>query len=129
VLTQPALPAAEALTHGEQVRYEGGENRDCLGFWLDPKDWVEWPFKVTRPGKYGVSAQIAALGGGSLVVRLGDQKLTARAPVTGDYGKFENVQLGTLNLPDVGKTSLSVRAVTEGWQPLNLRSLTLTPMP
>jgi len=45
------LPAAEAVPHGTQLRYEGGSNRDCIGFWLDPGEWLEWQFKATRPGK------------------------------------------------------------------------------
>jgi alpha-L-fucosidase len=35
------LPAEEAITHGGQIKFEGGSNRDCIGFWLNPSDWVE----------------------------------------------------------------------------------------
>jgi hypothetical protein len=123
------LPASEAQPHGEQIRYESGDNRDCIGFWTDPKDWVEWKFKITRPGRYRVSAQIAALGTGSFVVTFGGQKLEGTAPNTLDYGKFEQVQLGTLELVNRGMASLSVKAVADGWQPLNLRSINLTAVP
>jgi hypothetical protein len=62
-------------------------------------------------------------------VELGGQKLEAKAPATGDYGKFEKVELGTLELANPGKVSLTVKAVSDGWQPLNLRSLKLTAAP
>src|SRR5262249_11751676 len=82
------LPATEAITHGEQIRYEGGSNRDCIGFWTDPKDWVEWQFKVSRTGKFTVTAEIAALGSGSFTVSVGENRLQAKAPTTSDYGRF-----------------------------------------
>lgn len=91
VLSQAAdgsmtLPAEEAITHGGQIKFEGGANRDCIGFWLNPNDWVEWPFEVTKPGKFQATAEIAAQGTGSFTVTVGDQKLEAKAPNTGDYG-------------------------------------------
>jgi alpha-L-fucosidase len=130
LLTQAAdgsikLPAAEAICHGQQVQYESGHNRDNIGFWTDPGDWVEWQFKVTRPGKFTVSAEIAALGSGSFTLIAGGQALAAKAPVTGDFGKFVPVELGALSLPAAGPVSLSVRPVKAGWQPLNLKSLVL----
>jgi hypothetical protein len=123
------LPACEATTHGHQIRFEAGSNRDCIGFWLDPGDWVEWEFAVSRAGKFKVTGEIAALGSGSFSVAVGQRKLDAKAPVTGDYGKFQKVELGTVELDRIGKTSVTVRAVREGWQPLNLKSLRLTPVP
>jgi alpha-L-fucosidase len=122
------LPATEAVTHGEQIRYEGGESRDCIGFWTDPKDWVEWQFKVARPGKFNVTADVAAVGSGSFTVDVGAQKLEAKAPATGDYGKFQKMDLGVIELTSPGNLSLAVRAVADGWQPFNLRSITLTPV-
>jgi alpha-L-fucosidase len=122
------LPASEATTHGHQIRFEAGSNRDCIGFWLDPGDWVQWEFAISKAGKFRIAADIAALGSSSFTVAVGQHKLDAKAPVTGDYGKFQKVELGVLELDAAGKTSLAVRAVREGWQPFNLRSLRLTPV-
>jgi alpha-L-fucosidase len=132
-LTQSAdgtltLAASEAITHGETIKYEGGENRDCIGFWVNPEEWVEWQFKVTRPGKVKVTAEIAAQGSGYFTLSLGAQRLEGQAPNTGDYARFQGLELGALELPGPGKVSLSVRARKEGWQPLNLRKLRLTPV-
>jgi len=131
-LTQAAegaltLPAAEAVTHGQTIQYESGENRDCIGYWTNPEEWVEWQFNVVRPGKVKLTAEIAALGSGSFTVSLGAQTLEAKAPATGDYGKFQDLELGTLELTGPAKASISVRARKEEWQPLNLRKLRLTP--
>ena len=68
-----------------------------------------------------------ALGSGSFQVVVGSRKLAAKAPTTGDYGKFTTVTLGEIEIPAAGKASLAVRAVADGWQPFNLKSLTLKP--
>jgi alpha-L-fucosidase len=121
------LLAGEAICHGQQVKFESGSNRDCIGFWTDPGDWVEWQFKMTQPGRFAVTAEIAATGSGSFEIAVGNRKLKAKAPITGDYGKFQKVELGTVEIATAGKTSLSVRAIREGWQPFNLKSLQLKP--
>ena len=121
------LPAAEAELHGGQIKYETAENRKCIGVWLDPKDWCSWQFKVAKGGKFTVSAEIAALGSGRFTLEVGNATLKAKAPVTGDYGKFETVELGTVELKAAGQTMLAVKAVADGWKPFNLRTLKLTP--
>jgi alpha-L-fucosidase len=121
------LPASDAVLHGRTIRYEGGHNRDNIGFWTDPDEWVEWDFKVIKPGKFIVTAEIAALEPSPFLVILGDQKIRCTAPVTGDWGRFEEVNLGILEIGSSGKASLSVRPVREGWRPMNLRSIKLKP--
>jgi alpha-L-fucosidase len=124
-----ALPAAEALLHGEMIQYESGRNRNNIGFWTNPDDWVEWQFHVTKPGKFNVIAEIAALGSGSFYVIVGSQQMKGTAPTTGDYGRFQTVNLGAVELTTTGKTSLAVKPIREGWQPMNLRAIRLTPSP
>ncbi len=123
-----SLPAAEAVTHGQTIRYEGGADKDCLGFWTDAGDWAQWDFTVNRPGRFKIVAEIAATGSGRFLVTLGNQRLEGKAPVTGDYTHFRKLELGTLELT-LGKASLAVRPIPEGWQPMNLRSLELVPEP
>jgi alpha-L-fucosidase len=122
------LPAGEAVCHGQQVKLESSGRKENLGYWLDPADWIDWTFKVTAPGTFEVTAEIAAQGSGSFVVAVGDRKLEARAPATGDYTKYQTVTLGQIEIPAAGKATLSVRPVAEGWKPFNLRGLTLKPV-
>lgn len=122
------LRAAEAICHGHQIRYEAGEKRDNIGFWLDPNDWVEWTFRVNKPGKFTVVAETAAEGSGSFQVISEDQTIKATAPTTGNYGHFTTIELGQINLAEAGKAALAVKAIKEGWKPFNLKSVSLKPV-
>jgi hypothetical protein len=122
------LSAAQAIRHGEQLRYETGPGRDNLGYWVNPRDWAQWNLDLVRPGRFQVRAEIAAVAASRFQVTLGDQKLETAAPNTGDYGRFEKIDLGTLELPTAGSVTLAVRPIPEGWQPMNLKSLDLVPL-
>ena len=82
---------------------------------------------MDRPGKFKVSAEIAAEASGKFEVIVGDQKIEGTAPATQDYTNFKRVNLtGTLVLT-AGSVTLGVKPVAEGWQPMNLRSVQLVP--
>jgi alpha-L-fucosidase len=121
------LPASEARTHGSDLKYETGTERDNLGFWTNPDDWADWTFEVTKPGKFDVTAEVAALEKASLEVSVGDSRTHGSAAATGDYGKFRVARLGTIEIPGTGKTTLAVRPVKDDWHPLNLKSIRLKP--
>jgi len=132
LLTQAAdgsisLPAFEAITHGTKVKYESGHRKDNVGYWLDPSDWVEWKFKVSQPGTFDISTQIAAMGPARFELVVGDKRLAAQSPKTGDYTKFQPVKLGRIELP-AGEVSLAVKPIKQGWTPINLKSLALKPV-
>jgi alpha-L-fucosidase len=123
-----ALPAADAELHGNNLRYESGNGKDNLGYWLDPSDWAEWKIKVTRPGKYAVSVDAAAQGDSNLQIGIGQQTLKVGVPNTGDYTKFKVTQVGTIDIPAAANLSIAARAVAAGWQPVNLRAVHFKPV-
>jgi alpha-L-fucosidase len=122
------LRGADAEVHGSQLQYESGNGKDNLGYWMDPGDWAEWRFEITTPGRFFISAEIAAQGSGSFTIRVGDSSLEGNAPNTGSYTKFVKVDLGAITIPSAGKTSLSIRPITRDWQPMNLKAIKLTPL-
>lgn len=98
-----------------------------IGFWLDPQDWIEWKFRVDEPGRFSALALIAAEASGHFEVHVGDEALRNTAPTTGDYGRFVAVKSGEVGIDEAGRHTLEVRAVAEGWQPMNVKSITLEP--
>lgn len=121
------LPAIEAKLHGETIRYEQGRKRDCLGSWSDPKDWAEWEFKVEKPGTFAVTVTASSRGTGRIAVAIGSSTTELTAKTTGDFGTFADIAAGTIEINRKGMVSLSLKAVKEGWQPVNVRSVRLTP--
>jgi alpha-L-fucosidase len=123
------LMASEAELHGG-LQYESGGGKDCIGYWTNPDDFASWSFNVDRPGKFQVVAEIASLGQGKFEIIIGDQKVSSTAPNTGDYTRFRRANLtNTLDITTSGKVSVSVKPVKEGWEAINLKSLTLKPAP
>lgn len=121
------LPASEAALHGSTLQYESGGGHDNIGYWTNPEDWVDWEFTISHPGKFEVAALVAALGSGSFELSVAGQTLRGAAPVTGNYTEFTTLKLGTIALPNAGKTALAVKPIKDGWQPLNLKSIHLEP--
>ena len=120
------LMASEAELRGG-LQYESGGGKDNIGYWTNPADTTSWTFKVDRPGKFKVSAEIAAEAAGKFEVIVGEQKVPGTAPATQDYTKFKRTNLtGTLDIA-AGSATLTVKPVAEGWQPMNLRSVQLAP--
>jgi len=129
------LTTDDVILHGKKLKVEHTHRKGALkaaegniGFWLDPAEWVEWQFKITKPGQFEVSAEIAATGSGRFTLAVGQSKLEAAAPKTGDYNKYKTVTLGTVEIGRAGKASLAVKPLKDGWHPLNLGALTLKPV-
>jgi len=121
------LMASEADLKGG-LQYEGGHGKDNVGFWWNAEDTASWTFKIDRPGKFKLSADIAALEAAKFEVLVGEQKLSGASPATKDYTKFKRTSLnGTLDLT-AGSVTLTVKPLAEKWQAMNLRSVTLQPV-
>ena len=121
--------AGDVTIHGSKLDVQDTGGVQNLGYWVDPTAWVEWPFIVTVPGKYDVTASIACPGSTSFTVTVAGQTLTGAAPNTGDYGKFQTVDLGAVTLSTLGKATLTVKPIAAGWTPMNLASISLEPAP
>jgi len=126
-----ALEAVDAVIHnarGTELRYEAGGGN--IGFWFDPQAWVEWRFKVLRPGTFEASAMVASPSEGvRLQAAAGGQEITATVQQTGGFGRYQRVKIGRITLGETGLQSLSIRPVVEGWHAINLRSVTLKMVP
>jgi len=124
-----SLPASEASLHGHTFQYESGGALDNIGYWTTPEDWADWEFRLNKPGKFRVSAVIAAPASGGFEVSVAGQTLRCVAPNTGSYVAFKSIELGMVDIRNAGKAILAVRPIKDGWQPMNLRSIQLVPLP
>jgi alpha-L-fucosidase len=121
------LTAGEADCHGQQIKHQAAGLHENIGCWINPADWVEWPFEITQPGKFEVTGEISsAAGPASFQIVVGDKVVDAKTVKTGDFKKFKTVKLGTIEIP-AGKTALALKAVAKGWSPFNIKLITLKP--
>jgi alpha-L-fucosidase len=121
------LPAGEARLHGAGIRQETIGGHENLGYWTNPEDWSDWQFKVTTPGKFDVSAEVAGPEAASLDLTAGEGRLHAAASATGSYDSFKTAKLGVIEISTAGLQTLAVHPVKEDWHAINLRCLRLSP--
>lgn len=88
---------------------------------------MAWEFKAVKPGTYALTSEVAAMGSSSIRVSFEGQNMVVATPNTGDYKKYQPLKLGTIKIEKLGKVTLSVHAVSEGWSPVNLRTIKMVP--
>ncbi|MBN1509354.1 MAG: alpha-L-fucosidase [Sedimentisphaerales bacterium] len=120
--------APDAVDLHGSLREETRGGQLNIGFWDDPKDWASWKVNIKQPGKFKVTAVCATIdAGSSLTVEAAGWKLTATVPQTGAWDKFQEIDVGTLEIKQTGEQVVSVRPGDPGtWKAVNLRQVTLT---
>jgi alpha-L-fucosidase len=126
------LPAIMADIHnpgyGAHAQVETIDDRPNIGYWTDARAWVAWSFQIGKSGTFDVMAELATESeGATFEVAVGAEKLTATAPNTGGYSRFQTVTLGRLRIAEQGTFELSLKPVQNRWQPINIRSIVLRP--
>ncbi len=125
------LSAIEADIHnmlGTDARVESRRGPAYVGNWGDARAWVGWKFKIDRPGKFDVVADLASEGPAQLQLAVGEQKVKAAAPATGGADRYQPVKLGQVEIAAPGEHDIALKPEANAWKAVNLRSVTLTPV-
>ena len=99
------LLAKDATTWSETMRYEPKPEKNCLGFWTDPKDFAEWEVEVAKPGKFKVVVSYGCgdgNGGSSVAVKHADQAVKFTTKDTGGFQKWTDVEVGEIEIKGTG---------------------------
>jgi len=124
------LDASEAGVTGSIQLEEKIPGKQNLGFWDSPEDRAQWRVQIKQPGKYGVSAVVAARSASKLAVEVAGQKLTADVPATGDWDRQQSIEFGTVQIDKAGTCDVIARpADAQHWKAINPWKLELTPSP
>ncbi|HEX5104454.1 MAG TPA: alpha/beta hydrolase fold domain-containing protein [Pirellulaceae bacterium] len=110
------LHAHDAVTHGENLRYEPQPHKNTVGYWTNEDDWCEWRCYVEQPGKYELQILQGCgkgQGGSEVEVQIGDQFVTFTVEDTGHFQNFKERSLGTVTLAAPQVNSLQIRAKTK----------------
>jgi alpha-L-fucosidase len=104
---------------------DGEEN---LGFWTKTEGAASWSLKAQKAGSYKLKFRFSSKDGGSVVeFVLGEQVLPFTVPATGNWDKYQEVDIGSLKLPN-GTSELKIRCRSlKGDAPCNVGGLSLLP--
>ncbi|MBC8065134.1 MAG: alpha-L-fucosidase, partial [Chlorobia bacterium] len=119
------LKAIDAAVTGH-AGYEA--DKDCIGFWTNQADTVEWEFEAVR-GEVNVEIELAAAddsAGAQFEILISGQTLKGTVPNTGSWSTFKKIDLGKVSIVAPGKTKLVVKPLSKpGLGVMNLRAIRL----
>lgn len=126
------LSASEADCVGFEeanLRKEGQGEEAYWTDWNDPKFRLEYSVESKKAGKWKVSAEVAGEQSAKLWLTINNGKPPNPKTEVTPAGKlaWKSFDLGIIDLP-AGFGSFAIRAVKEGWKPVDLRRVTLTPV-
>lgn len=123
------LQARDAKVNGNSAGYE--QAKDCIGFWTDVKDSVEWEFEVRRPGEVRLELELACpadSAGSTFEVQVGGQTVKGKVSSTGSWETFQKLDLGKIALVTPGRMKLVVKPTAKpGLAVMNLRAVRFVP--
>ena len=126
------LAARDAITHSTVMRYEPATNKNCLGFWVNARDWAEWEFNMTTPRTFEVEVWQGCgkgNGGSEAVVEVAEKRFTWTVEDTGHFQNFVPRRVGRVRLATPGTYSLAVRALRkQGAAVMDIRQVRLVPV-
>jgi hypothetical protein len=104
---------------------DGKQDRYYVNHWTDPRQWLDWDFRLNEPAKFDVVIRYAnASGQGDYAVRCGEWQGKGTVEGRGKSGAVTEQKLGTINLP-AGAHHIELRAERiesgELFWPLELR--------
>jgi hypothetical protein len=127
-----SLSAIEADIHnvlGTDARVESKRGPAYVGNWGDARAWVGWKFRIDKPGKFDVTAEVAAEGPAQLQLAVGEQKVAAPIGATGGADRYQQIKLGQVHIAAPGEHDIALRPEAKAWKAVNLRQVTLAPAP
>jgi hypothetical protein len=123
------LHAHDATVHGVTLRYEFRPDKNTLGYWSNPRDWVSWDFEVKKPGKFIVVVMQGSPGSKDIQIAVGDQRLNWTTKNTGSFHTFTFLEVGTLTFDKPGMQTLTLKpANTVKGFVMDLRQVILLPI-
>ena len=115
------------INNGFGTNVEVKSETDAIGGWTTSGVSVEWVFTVDQPGTFTVTAETASNKESAFVVSMDEQSHTAKIPAHGKDTDFAPVEIGAFTVNKAGEQKITFKPLKENWNPVNLRSVTMTP--
>lgn len=122
------LHAHDATVHGVRMRYEFRPDKNTLGYWSNPRDWVSWDFEVKKPGKFIVVVMQGSPVTKPIQITVADQTIDYSTKNTGSYHTFTFLEVGMITLDKAGNYTLSLKPQSPTGPVMDLRQVILLPV-
>jgi hypothetical protein len=126
------LHSSKAQTQGEKLQYEPKQEKNTLGYWVNPADWASWHFKVAQPGTYAIHIWQgcgAGSGGSEVEITCAGQSAKFTVEDTGGFQNFKEREVGKMTFDKAGPQALEVHALKKpGVAVMDLRQVILVPV-
>lgn len=130
---QIMLTAKTAKLAGSEIFVQGKGDEMNIAHWTSASDFAAWKIAVAKPGKFGVVAKLSATGGGKFAIDLigadGERAggFVGEKKATGGWDNFQELELGSLEIPTVGNYELRIGAADGKAPMMNLVNVRLSP--
>lgn len=124
------LPASTAEIYGGPIMFESNSPFKNIGYWQATEDYAGWKIELDQPGTFAVTMDFACApdsAGNGFRIDGGEPSIRGTVPSTGDWSKYQTMELGELSLPS-GTGYLSVHFDGDQKAPalMDLREIRLT---
>ncbi len=105
-----------------------------INYWNDEHDFLQWKVQIKRTGNFHILLNHACSpnsAGGQYEFTVGGKSIDGKIDSTGSWYDYQAVKIGTIQIEKPGLVTFVLRSAPKTGRPyaLNLRSITLTPVP
>ncbi|MCD6304514.1 MAG: alpha-L-fucosidase [Planctomycetes bacterium] len=123
------LDATEAGLDGGAGLEEKIPGQTNIGYWDNPASKVIWRVRIKEPGRYDLTAVVAALRPGKLAADVAGKTLRADVPATGAWNKQATLKFGRVEFKKAGDYDVILRpGDPDNWKAVNVWKLQLEPV-
>lgn len=122
------LHARDATVHGVRLRYEFRPDKNTLGYWSNPRDWVSWDFEVKTPGKFIVVVMQGSPVTKPMEITVAGRTIDYSTKNTGSYHTFTFLEVGTIAVEKPGDYTLTIKPQSPTGPVMDLRQIILLPV-
>jgi alpha-L-fucosidase len=95
--------------------------------WKETRTWMEWPIEIAADTVFDVYVRVATISADNrIIIEVGEEKKEFQLPDTNGLDSFQEVKLGTINIPG-GTSTLTVKGNKEEWQECYMSNIELRP--
>lgn len=106
------LSAKDAIVHGgDKLQFEPLTHKNTIGYWVNPREYAQWSYKLDQPGQFHVEIMQGCGGhaGSDVELNFPDGVIPFVVAETGHFQNFVWRRIGQITLSTLGIQTMSLR--------------------